>query len=292
MMNAPVSVIIPTHNRCQALSRAIQSVLKQSFERFELIVVSDASTDGTDNLVKKLSDSRIIYIRRDMSGGASAARNEGLRVAKGNYIAFLDDDDEWVENALDSLVQKISNSEDNVGLVYGWMDYVMEGKVTKQKQPRLKGDIFYEILDKQPIGNSSVGIIKKEVLSKVVGFDERLKRGNDGDFWRRICKYYRVDYIPKTIAKIHVENPDRISLNNKTGLRNHVASGELRLKKFADEFRKFPECKANVLWEIFKAFARMHRYANASKVLLEIVYTLGINYRNWSKFLSKLKRKI
>ena len=97
-----VSVIIPTYNRSSVLSRAIDSVLRQSFKDFELIVVDDGSTDNTKELIEKYSD-QITYIYQD-NKGVSAARNKGLEHAKGEWIAFLDSDDEWKKKKLEKQI--------------------------------------------------------------------------------------------------------------------------------------------------------------------------------------------
>ena len=89
-----VSVIIPTFNRAEMLSRAIRSVLDQNFNDFEIIIVSDGSTDNTQQVVESFKDNRINFFKHAEKWGASAARNTALRKSKGKYIAFLDDDDE------------------------------------------------------------------------------------------------------------------------------------------------------------------------------------------------------
>ena len=96
-MNYPVvSVVIPTYNRACLLGRAIQCVLNQSFQDIEVIVVDDASQDNSADIVNSLDDSRIKYLRHEKNRGGSSARNTGIKAARGEYIAFLDDDDEWM----------------------------------------------------------------------------------------------------------------------------------------------------------------------------------------------------
>src|SRR5690348_13147078 len=97
---APVSVIIPTHNRSDFLRNAITSVLNQTYQDFEIIVVDDGSTDNTSEVVANFSDERITFIRHDTNKGGSAARNTGILASKCDYIAFLDDDDEWLPDKL------------------------------------------------------------------------------------------------------------------------------------------------------------------------------------------------
>lgn len=258
-----VSIIIPTHNRAKMLNRAVDSVLAQTQTDFELIIVSDASTDGTEYMVKSYDDPRVISLRHDQPKGASSARNTGLKACKGQYIAFLDDDDEWLPNKLQAQLSVIDNSPPEVGLVYTWMEYVQDGKSIETRAPKLKGYIFPEMLDKQAITNSSTLLIKREVLNKVKGFDEDLPRGNDGDFIRRITKHYHVDFVPEILAKIHVGHEDRISINSEKNMRNVIHALKKRLVDFESDFEKYTDQKANVLYNIGAHYFKIGEYIEA-----------------------------
>ena len=116
-MNRPkVSIIIPTYNRAKLLSRAIKSVLDQTFKDFELIIVDDGSTDNTKGVVEEFQkkDSRIKYIWQENSGAPAKPKNTGIRQARGEYVAFLDDDDEWFPKKLEKQIELF---EDNIGFV-------------------------------------------------------------------------------------------------------------------------------------------------------------------------------
>jgi glycosyltransferase involved in cell wall biosynthesis len=98
--NPKVSVIIPTYNRAEYLGRSIQSVLNQTYQDFELIIVDDGSTDNTRDIVAQFHDKRLNYIRHETNLGVAAARNSGVRAARGIYLAFQDSDDEWLEQLI------------------------------------------------------------------------------------------------------------------------------------------------------------------------------------------------
>jgi len=249
-----VSVIIPTHNRGKMLCRAIDSVLNQTYKDFELIVVSDGCIDNTDEIVASYADSRISFLTHEKSRGASAARNTGIRASTGQYIAFLDDDDEWTSNKLEIQFPLIVDSPPEIALVYAWMEYFQDGKSIKVHTPKLRGDVFVEMLDKQAIGGCPTIMIKRCVINKVGYFDETLPRGNDGDYWRRIARYYHVDYVPQILAKIHVGHADRISTNSTENLKSVIWALKKRLKDFEAEFRKHPKKKKNVLSNISKHY--------------------------------------
>lgn len=255
MIIPKVSVIIPTHNRAKMLRRAIESVLTQTWRgEFEVIVVSDGSRDNTEDVVTSFRDQRIRFLRHETSRGPSAARNTGLRAARGKYIAFLDDDDEWTPNKLEVQLPLIENSSPEVGLVYAWMEYFRCGRSRSLCAPTRRGDVFVEMLDNQAIGGCPTIMIKREVVDEVGHFDESLPRGNDGDYWRRIAKRYKVEYIPEILAKVHAGHKDRISCANRHGIKAEIFALCRRLSTYKGDFGRHPEKEASVLARIAADF--------------------------------------
>ncbi len=245
-----VSVVIPTRNRSAMLNRAIRSVLAQTYGDFEIIVVADNSTDDTAAMIDGIKDPRVRFFQHESRKGASAARNTGMKNARGKYIAFLDDDDEWTPDKLAVQIPMIEKAGPDVGLVYAWMKYVRNGKSVSVYAPRLRGNVFLKMLEQQSIGNSSTVIIRHEVVDKVGFFDEDLFRGNDGDYWRRISKHYNVIYAPRVLALIHLDADDRISLQTRDNLRNAIASKKKRLSTFQDDFADNPDIHCRFLLQL------------------------------------------
>ena len=116
-----VSVIIPTYNRTEELKRSIQSVLNQTYENYDVIVVDDASTVDISQIVGGFEDDRLIYHRLSDNKGAAGARNEGVKIADGDLIAFQDSDDEWLSDKLAKQVEYLTEKPD-FGMVYGRID--------------------------------------------------------------------------------------------------------------------------------------------------------------------------
>ena len=115
---AKISVVIPTHNRVDLLPRAIKSVLEQTYKDIEIVVVSDGSTDGTDEYMKQYADNpNVKYISYHPGRGGNYARNAGFDAAKGEFVAFLDDDDEWGPTKIEKQVA-LMEADEEVGLVY------------------------------------------------------------------------------------------------------------------------------------------------------------------------------
>jgi hypothetical protein len=169
-----------------------------------------------------------------------------MKASCAEFVAFLDDDDEWTSNKLEVQMPVVENSADNVGLIYAWMEYYENGKSVGVRTPQLRGNVFVEMLDKQAIGGCPTIIIKREVVDKVGYFDENLPRGNDGDYWRRICKVYDVDFVPETLAKVHIGH-ERITANTKISIQNEIKALEKRLVLFESDFDEHLVQKANVL---------------------------------------------
>jgi glycosyltransferase involved in cell wall biosynthesis len=252
--NTPlVSVIIPTHNRSDLLPKAICSVLRQTYTNLECIVVDDASTDDTERVVQQLADERLVYLRHETNQGASATRNTGIAHAKGDFIAFLDDDDEWLPTKLEKQVPHIQSLPASVGMVYCWMDYYDDqGRLVIEHHPTYRGYVFPYVLDQQRIGGCPTLLVRRPVIEKVGSFDESLPRGNDGDFIRRVCLKYEVDFIPEVLVKVRVgHGHERITSKLDTdGVWYAIKSQEIKLAKFKNELPKYPKQEANILASI------------------------------------------
>jgi glycosyltransferase involved in cell wall biosynthesis len=212
--NPAVSIIIPTYNRSRLLTRAISSVLKQTYRDFELVIVDDASTDDTEKVVKSFNDKRIRYFRHDKNRGEAAARNTGIKVAAGDYIAYQDSDDEWLPEKLNKQVNLFATASPETGVVYTGFWKTENHKRTyipfswvRQKN----GDIHKELLKGNFIG-SPVALIKKECFNKAGLFDENLRNLVDWDMWLRISKHYHFRCIDEPLAIAHYD-ADNISDN-------------------------------------------------------------------------------
>ncbi len=213
-----ISVVIPTHNRCDLLPRAIRSVQEQTIKDLEIIVVSDGSTDGTDYLMDSLKkeDSRINYIAYHPGHNGNFARNTGIKAAKGEYIAFLDDDDEWLPTKLDEQL-KIMNSDDNIGLVYTGTHviYADEG-VDYPSISNISGDLSVKILWANCVGSTTTVMVRKSILEVVGLFDEKLPALQDYDLWIRICQVATVGVVPKELVDYYnYSNSGQVSSNTK-----------------------------------------------------------------------------
>jgi glycosyltransferase involved in cell wall biosynthesis len=198
-----VTVIIPTYNRADLLPRALDSVLAQTFKDFEVLVIDDASTDNTSEVVQGYQDDRVRYLCQEENRGVSAARNRGLREAQGEFIAFLDSDDEWLSNKLECQVARYSALPDDVGLVYTGFETVRDGGAATTHKPDLSGDLFSYLLQRNFIYPTSGMMVKHSVVSEVGYFDEEMPANEDWDYYVRIAREYRIEYVDDVLMRYY-----------------------------------------------------------------------------------------
>ena len=204
------SVIIPTYNREKFLKIALESVLGQTFKDFELIIVDDGSVDDTSELIKNYSDERIKYYYQANMGVASA-RNQGFKLSKGEFIAFLDSDDRWDPRKLQITLNCI-NKFPNIYFFHTEEIWYRRGKFLNQKKRHKKpsGYVFRQALPLCCIGISTA-MIKREVFDTVGEFDETLPACEDYDFLLRATHKYEVKLIEEPLTIKDGGRPDQLS---------------------------------------------------------------------------------
>jgi glycosyltransferase involved in cell wall biosynthesis len=231
MSNPLVSVIIPAYNAQDFIAQTIESVIKQTYPHWELLVVDDGSTDGTrESLQKYVQDSRIKYLYQE-NQERSVARNHGIKSAKGKYIAFLDADDLWLPDKLKIQVEYLE-SHPEMGLCFTRYLFV-DSQDTILGWPNVSfiptQDQFYQLLQGNFIPNSTVMVLRT-IFDKVGLFDEALPAfgSEDWDMWLRVARRYSIHFINQPLAfyRIHTSN---------TSLERMRLSAEAVLQKiFAD----------------------------------------------------------
>ncbi len=269
-MKPLVSVVLTTYNRSNLLMRAIESVLNQTYENFECIVINDASTDDTVQVLRQISDKRVRYFSHKTNLHLSACRNTGIENATGELIAFLDDDDTWLPKKLDKQVALMQGMDPELGLVYCWTDVFLKDRKIRENHPILRGRIFPQTLAGQPIGNGSTLLIPATVVKNLGGFDESLRRGIDGDFIRRVCHQYKVDFVPEVLVYYYVGHPDRITTESLSGIRAARRGEEAKLVKFKKELNGLPHIHAVILKEISRHCLRLDDFATVDRHLLQV----------------------
>lgn len=226
-----VSVIIPTFNRAERVQRAVASVVAQSRPPDEIILVDDGSTDATEEIITR-NYPQIRYIRQE-NRGISAARNFGIQNASGNWIAFLDADDEWLPRKLEKQILALKQ---NLAYRVCHTDeiWIRSGKRANPKKIHQKfgGEIFEKCLPRCVISPSSV-IIHKQVFDQVGLFDPTLPVCEDYDLWLRVCSRFAVLYVDEPLIIKYGGHSDQLSRKYWGMDRFRIAA----LEKIIDEGR-------------------------------------------------------
>lgn len=206
MNNRPaVSAVIPVYNRAGIIPRAIRSVLAQTFEDWELVVVDDGSTDATCEVVSAFRDDRIRLVRHPQNEGQAGARNTGIQKARGKYVALLDSDDEWLPGKLAGDVRAFETGGEAVGLVYcGKRLLGPGGELLLVRMPTIHGRIYQNLLAWDCIGSCSRVTIRKSILDRVGGFDQSLRCYEDWDLWLRVAKLSEVACVNECLVIRHI----------------------------------------------------------------------------------------
>lgn len=221
MTDIPVfSIIIPTYNRAKIIKRAIDSILLQTFQDFELIVVDDGSCDNTEMVVKEYTDARIIYLYKE-NGGQNSALNRGLQEAKGKYIAFCDSDDKWLPEKLEKVYKKY-NVDDEISVVYHLTGVVDKGKIRLARNDTLEGFIYRDVLTQGYLTSPTFLSCKKECFNKIGLFDLKVVNCQDDDLCFNLCRYYKVGLVKEILGVYYYDLDDRKSNMKKVGADSYL----------------------------------------------------------------------
>lgn len=197
---ALVSVIIPTYRRAALVPRAIESVRRQSYGNLEILVVDDGSPDDTAAVVRAVPDFRIRYLRHECNKGLPAARNTGIQAARGEYIAFIDDDDEWRSDKVEKQVRALQK----------W-DAVLCLGVAKGYPLRVHKRPWITLDDLRRGSFNPSGLMVKSRILKEIRFDENLRQGEDWDAFIRLAQRCSVGWVGEPLVEYNEAGHDRMT---------------------------------------------------------------------------------
>ena len=219
------SVIIPTYNRVEFLNEAIQSVLNQSFQDFELIIVDDASTDATQKLLNTFKENPKIKIYiNSVNKGVSFSRNKGIQKSMGEIITFLDSDDIWLKRKLEKQNEYFTNNE-VIKVCHTNEKWLKNNKHMNQKKiHRKQGGFFYErALERCLVSPSSIAIYK-DVFDKISYFDETLPVCEDYDLWLKLNNSLQFGYLEEILIIKRAGHDNQLSMTYPTMDKYRVIS--------------------------------------------------------------------
>ena len=287
-----VSVIIATYNRASLVGEAIQSVLAQTLDDWELLVINDGSTDNTSSMLKYYDelDDRIQIINQ-VNRGRSNARNAGISLAKADYVCFLDDDDLWYPPRLEKSISYLENVP-QLAFVYGqvMLNKVLENKKVKYPykipEPTL-GNLFMECT---PQINAVT--IKKNILIEMKGFNPSLNVCEDYDLWLRVAMKYHYGIVTGVLGEcLHHENS---TIANRVNLFKSMSAVLLALR--SDLIKSIPEpifsARISALdFKIAKEHFLTKNYPLAAHYLLQTLWTRPWGYRTTKKIKEVFDRR-
>ncbi|KOY50664.1 Glycosyl transferase family [Polaribacter dokdonensis DSW-5] len=210
-----VSVIIPSYNRGSTIKLAIQSVLDQTYKNIEVIVIDDGSTDNTEEIILELNSDKVSYYKNAKNIGACGSRNRGINLAKGDYIAFQDSDDEWLPEKLERQLEFLS--EEDCDIVSCSMQRI-EGKKNEIYPPYVpenNSNSFNQLLFEN--FTSTQTILGKKKVFENYNFDERMPRFQDWELMLRISLFFNLKHLNKVLVKSYLQ-VNSISLNAKSAI--------------------------------------------------------------------------
>jgi glycosyltransferase involved in cell wall biosynthesis len=248
---------MPTHNRADLVGRAIRSVLAQTMSDLELIVIYDGS-DNTPEVLAAMEDSRLRVIRRATAGGPSPARNAGIAVARAEWVAFLDDDDEWLPRTLDVQLARLSEAPEASAVYCLSAVQTAGGVVPSPYAPPLpEGDMLRSVLTASHTIGSSARVVRRSALLQAGGFDETFRANEDCDLWLRLSLAGHITVaVPETLVIAHAEHKRRLT-QDAAGLSRGFARYERRWLALAKQ-RLTPDEYADIGARHRRELERLH----------------------------------
>lgn len=244
------SVVIPTYRRPAMVKRAVESVLRQTERDFEVLVVDDASGDETPAVVAAVADPRVRYLCREVNGGAGACRNDGVAAARGEFVSFLDDDDEYLPEFLALTRATLEGSGAEVGLSWSgirWIRRTQQGDVLEREErwePRYasREQAYLAFLANRHVGTNCGLTVKRATFLRLGGFDVSLRNAQDTDFLIRAVREYDFRVVPGNLVLGILHGGPSL----RGALERKLHSYETIIAKHADTLATHPHIAAKL----------------------------------------------
>ncbi|HUX95606.1 MAG TPA: glycosyltransferase [Bacteroidales bacterium] len=287
--NPLFSIITPTFKRPEFLARNIRSVINQTYNTFEHIIIDDANDSTTEKLIDSFGDERIKLVKHEKSKGAAASYNSGLRKSCGKFVLFLDDDDEYMPFFLEKMHKCFISEDMELGFVWSGISKIEDtddGEIALYSRV-WPGDFSKKengIIAATSIGNGFGLCVRRECFGKIGFYDESLKIGEDTDLLFRLTMNFKFKTIPDVLVKIHQHK-----FNQLTGEENYldkIRGMEIILERYRDFLKQYPK----VFAVHYSAYARLcYRYKlnkNGRAAIAEIVLNQPANIKTYFNFIS------
>lgn len=264
-----ISVITPAYNAEKTIRETVESVLKQTFSDFELLIINDGSQDSTLDIVSSISDPRIKVFSYP-NAGPQKSRNRGVDLAGGEYVSFLDADDLWTPDKLEAQLKALQ-ANPQAAVAYSWTEYIYEDGRYFRPGPQFSysGDVYARLLLSDFVGSGSNPLIRKQALIAVDRFDESLPAAQDWEMWLRLAARYHFVAVP-SIQILYRVGTNSWSSNVS---RMELASLQVIEKAFAQAPESIRHLKQTCLgnrykgltWKILQGFPERRKGVTAAK---------------------------
>ncbi|MGI8469851.1 MAG: glycosyltransferase family 2 protein [Pyrinomonadaceae bacterium] len=293
-MKPLVSVIIPNYNYAQYLREAIDSVLRQTYENIEIIVVDDGSKDESKEVLQSCGDKIETVFQQNL--GVSAARNNGVRKSVGEFIALLDADDMWLPEKIERQIQKFTENSE-IGLVHvGVEEFDDAGNILKTRLNGMAGEVSHELLLSKNaviLGGGSGMMIPRKVFEEVEGFDLRLLTSADWDLFYRVSRSYKVGFVNEVLLRYRIHG---------SNMHGNVARMEREMlfgyeKAFSEKDTAVQEIRRTAYGNLHQVLAGSYfnsgQYADFVKHAFKSIWLTPRNFSHFAAFpLRRLKRRL
>lgn len=262
MSSVKASVIVAVYNGAKTLTQTIESILSQTYDNFELLLIDDGSTDESKNLIEKyLEDERVKYFKKQ-NGGVASARNFGIARATGEVIGFCDQDDQWLPQKLEKQIPLFSDPD--VGLVYSWVDIDRHGK-RECSTPEFEGECFEALLNRNFV-SCCTAMVRRTVLNQVNGLDEsrELHGVDDRHLWLKVARISKLA-VAKTPLAIYFIHGENYSLDNKKMLIADLSCIE-KIASIEDLTPREKSLCKNAKYNAYKHYANNFLYRNSPQL--------------------------
>ncbi len=297
MKASTISVVIPVYNKRQHIRRAVYSVLRQSYQDFELIIIDDASTDGSMNELTDVQDDRIVTAERKVPGpGGYAARNLGTKMAKGTWIAFLDADDEWTEHTLVEYMQLNALYPAAKALCTGFV-YKSGSRERVNDFTRKNASVtnrligFEEYLQETRLGrcpvHTSCVCISKNLLEDIGGFPEgRCRRGGDRDTWLRVVERTKIAWSSYIGEYYHCDSVNMVTKSVPEGEGCAIPTLDRMISEYSCDREHRSELRQLELMKNELIDVRIRKAAKDGTLSIKLLAELRFKYApiNWIIF--------
>lgn len=273
-----VSVITITRNRGKLIGRCIQSVLNQTYTNIEHIVVDGASDDETDEVVANFRDERLKYIKLESNWSIAKTINFGVEKSKGDFVTFLDSDDEYHSTKIEKQLNKMLKLPNDYGMVYCWMTYFDQKsmKIIKEHKPTVKGDVSLDVVAEPVVSGTPTYFFRRESFITNGGWKEKEEIGivSDWELAARFCQKWKVDFVPESLINVYV-NHGAVRMSEKSYymdlLERQIKFEKYFLNEFESIFKVAPRKACSHWFTLSKALMLSKKFSEAWPFYIKVI---------------------